>query len=388
MKEPVFRRFLIRFSWLLAILLMATMGFSHVIDPYGLAGIGPIDGLNQLKPASYTHPDQEKLSRRARSNPKTILLGNSRIDGGLDPQSSLWPESWQPVFNLGLPGAGISRQARALFAQSHDRIETIIIGLDYLDFRTDCRPSIQQSRETAARLEAPLFIKTHLSLTALTDSFLTVAQQANPDVRHMTDQGFNPWNDIRPFYRSEGQATVVRQRNQENIANYLSRPRTVSCADKEDDWAKLAAMLDRLQDQQVILFFHPYHADLLVSAHLTGLWPALEQSKRQATELAEARPHVQLWDFAAFHRFAREAVPAPSDRQARMIYYYEGGHYRPALGDLIIARILGTDGSTFGVELTSDTIEERLAAVRDGLADYQRAQPQAYDRVKALIKVN
>ena len=54
-----------------------------------------------------------------------------------------------------------------------------------------------------------------------------------------------------------------------------------------------------------------------------------------------------------YNSFTTESVPAPGDKHTQVTWYWEPGHFRPSLGDAIIARIYGRGDTGFGSLLTS-----------------------------------
>jgi hypothetical protein len=58
-----------------------------------------------------------------------------------------------------------------------------------------------------------------------------------------------------------------------------------------------------------------------------------------------------------------EEIPAPGDRTTRMTYYWEGGHFKKALGDRMIERLF-TGVGEFGVDLDLQNIEARVVEDR------------------------
>ena len=66
--------------------------------------------------------------------PRTLLLGNSRVEIGLDPESPLWPQDDRPVFNAAESGRDL---AIALIRLRH-AMETapprlVVVAVDFPD---------------------------------------------------------------------------------------------------------------------------------------------------------------------------------------------------------------------------------------------------------------
>jgi hypothetical protein len=69
-------------------------------------------------------------------------------------------------------------------------------------------------------------------------------------------------------------------------------------------------------------------------------------------------------------------VPAPSERANAMKWYWEAGHYKRELGDVVLSRLMASGAGSpaaaagFGVELDSRNIDAHLAEIRVARARY------------------
>ena len=95
--------------WLIGVLVLvaATGAINALVDPYLVFGAPRIVGFNAVKPETKTHTQLAKDYLVARVRPAGVLLGNSKVDIGLDPNSPNWPEDARPAFNYGVPGGGL-----------------------------------------------------------------------------------------------------------------------------------------------------------------------------------------------------------------------------------------------------------------------------------------
>jgi hypothetical protein len=73
---------------------------------------------------------------------------------------------------------------------------------------------------------------------------------------------------------------------------------------------------------------------------------------------------VEVWDFSGVAPETLEAIPAKGDRQTRLTNYWEAGHFKKELGDLVIDRLLGKQ-SNFGIKLNSGNIDNWLVEDRN-----------------------
>jgi hypothetical protein len=155
----------------------------------------------------------------------------------------------------------------------------------------------------------------------------------------------------------------------------------------------------RHSDVELIVVLSPIHALHLETIHQAGLWPTFERWKQDIVETIEqdrrenpaARPFA-LWDFTGYSQYTCERVPAATDMQSSMRWYLEWSHFTPALGDLVIARILGrepSDGRSladFGVRIDQSNITEHLATLRNQRDEYAESNASDVGRVKLIAQ--
>ena len=77
-------------KWTAAALLagvLLTVLFVVVVDPYRLFRMVDIAGFNAVKPRPDHYQSEIKLSGARALRPAVVLMGNSRVDVGIDPDS-------------------------------------------------------------------------------------------------------------------------------------------------------------------------------------------------------------------------------------------------------------------------------------------------------------
>jgi hypothetical protein len=110
--------------------------------------------------------------------------------------------------------------------------------------------------------------------------------------------------------------------------------------------------------------------------HKLGLQDALGGWKRSLVAAAADTTHAYpgaprpvVWDFAAYSRHATLPVPdTAKDEAAR--WYWEAGHFKKELGDVMLATMFAPPGSkvsdeSFAAQMEPETIETWLARQRD-----------------------
>lgn len=362
----------------LTLSLAAVALFNAFIDPWGLHGLVRIDGVNAVKIRPERAIGELKLARALRHQPDALILGNSRADIGLDPAHDTLTTLAQRPFNLAEPGAALTAQVHQLEAllEAGHRPRLLLVGLELFDLlnaeplrRTHWRPRDDlQAQQRATRLQSVI------TLSALGDSLLTLRAQRDPYAATLRDDGFNPLRDYDGMAAREGYAPLFRQRAAEN-ARRIGAHRWPSRLDATADFIALRRLLELADqhDMRVECFTYPYHAHILGTLHRAGLMDEVAAWKQALADTVHAAAaqgaNVRLWDFVAVTPETAEAVPSPGDRRSVTRWYWEGGHFKAALGHRMLERMLGTRSEEgFGRELSPEAVaDDTLARDVDAL---------------------
>lgn len=412
------RHYFIFWTKVTGCLLLVTVLINLIVDPYGLFRVVETQGVNTIKPKSGAHGAMVKAYQVLRIQPSTLILGNSRSEVGFDPSYSIWPS--RPVYNLALPGTGTSTSVQYLQhvlagmeISKSAKLENVVWGIDLMDFLVnEQRPPHHNAGHSSRQrlltnpdgMRNPFrslyqgrdYAESLLSMSALFDSFRTLGSQNNPYSSDLTTLGFNPMNDYNRIAREEGYWAMFRQRNSENIKAYLRRPKNIydstgRTSPAMDDMRQIMRLC-REKGVALHLVIYPYHAHLMETFRITGHWQAFEDWKRAAVSAVreEARHDtkglVSLWDFSGFNALTTEVVPDKSDRKTTMRWYWEAGHFKRELGNLMLDRIFGGGEPVpgFGVLLDSANVETHMAAIRAQELAYRSNFPRDVEELEKM----
>jgi len=397
------KRYLVVWLGATAALLALVATANAVVDPYGVFRLVDAPGFNAVKPKAELHGGMVKAYQVLRVRPRTLILGNSRAEVGLSPDHAAWPSADRPVFNLALPGTGptttLAYLQHAIASAGNAKIVRVVWGVDFPDFLTDTTilPASGPQRVEARLLVGPDGAPNRerpwqqlrdageslFTLSALFDSAQTLASQRDPYAPDLASNGFNPLREYVKVAKEEGYGNLFRQTDLDNTRAYARRPRSIVDASGTTS-ADLIALrrilaICRRNGIALTLVIYPIHAHLLEIIRATDHWPAFEDWKRALVRAVadEARDaggtSVPVVDFSGFHRYATEPVPARGDLRSTMRWYWEPGHFKRELGDLMIDRILATPDAPqdFGVALDASNVERQLADLRVAEAAYR-----------------
>ena len=381
------RSFGIVFTCSMLTFVLTVASLNYAIDPYNIFRSLTLQGINALKPRPDVMLGDIKLIVGTRFHPTALILGNSRADVGFDPTHPAFGKRHLRAYNAAVPGSGLDYSLEAFQRLGNTaEIEFAIIGVDFLDFLHSPQPDAQPRAASSAFSASST--RTHLvallSITALVDSIRTllVQREANPAI--VRSDGFNPMLDYREIAAAEGYSALFRQRAQETARNLSRQPHNLYIAGRRmsPSFAALRLLLQTAREKgtDVALVIYPYHVLLMLQYEAAGLWPLFEQWKEDITAISEeARldgTHVRLWDFACPSELTAEPVPRDGDRASAMQWYWEGGHFKKELGDLVLNNISGRGApSTFGFELTVANVDDRNRTCREALEAMRERVP-------------
>ncbi len=110
------------------------------------------------------------------------------------------------------------------------------------------------------------------------------------------------------------------------------------------------------------MFIPPVHALQLEAPRVAGLWEAFEQWKASMGSVGE-RTGIAIYDFSDYSPILTETVS--ESRDSPMKWFFESSHFRPALGEKVLARIMlnQSDPELPGTRLTSTSLPQHLTAI-------------------------
>jgi hypothetical protein len=209
------------------LLAMVTVIFTMFVDPYRMFNTPTVPGLTEFKPRAAEQMAIAKTYQLERIAPRTLLLGNSRTEIGLDPASGQFLEEQRPVFNSAYAGRGVCISLLMLRDAIAVRIpERIILGIDFQDAlsvsRVSSNPPLETSPEPSdfewrlimdengrpnPKREWQIWkdrFSTTLTINALIDSVTTLLHQNPVRSATLTKLGFNPLHEYIDLAKRSG----------------------------------------------------------------------------------------------------------------------------------------------------------------------------------------
>lgn len=365
--------------WMLAsaFFVIAIVGaFNALIDPLGVFASPRISGVNAIKPYLDHHRELSRYQRARRLCASTGIFGNSRAEIGFDPNGTAMTAHGLSAFNHAIPGTGASSSYRQMiWLQSANCVpKTIFLGVEFFDFLGGSVPQLLPTRATdpAPQPDSRFLAESVFSITGLRDSLTTLFLQQSRYPATSTDRGFNPLLNYIPEVERSGHYALFRQRAEENSRNWAHKHLRLRPIDGgiSDDEATIDAILSVATQEggTTYIIIYPYHAQIRMMIERLGMGELFADWKRLVVAIAERNVQrggkVEVWDFSGVAPETLEAIPAKGDRQTQLTHYWEAGHFKKELGDLVISRLFGMQ-SDFGIRLNSENIESWLVEDRN-----------------------
>lgn len=374
--------------------------FNWLADPYSIYGAPKVKWFNADKVEFVSHLRLTKAHRVATLKPSAIILGSSRAGHGLDPDHPGWEE--QRVYNLAIPSPSMYEIYRYFqHANAVQPLKRVVLVLDYRSFTKDGVGgdfSEERMAATTSGMMNPYYIKgiaddlvdSLLSMDALSASLRNARRQGWPKDA-LFDNG--RWDRVTDRY-DHRKAFFVFMGN--TLRRLKERVPYQSHELMGFDYLRDLIRICHQQGVDLRILISPSHAWHWEAFRVLGLWPQLEDLKRTLVHINEreaaraGKPPFPLYDFSGDNSLTTEAVPAAGNPSARMHWFWDSVHYKKALGDVILNRVLG-DGrsggsvpSDFGISLRAENVEPHLARLRAAQRTYADTHPEDIEIIERL----
>lgn len=375
--------------------------FVVVVDPYRLHRLVEIAGVNMAKPPPEYYKQEIKTTGAMALGADVFLMGNSRVEVGMNPDDIKIRGTRHSPYNLAVAGSGVGTahlQFEALRATNPPTV--VVLGMEFLDFLVDPRGADIPTNSKTGLERLQWKFDTVFSLSAFLDAVKTLRIQHKDEEATITERGFNPLNEYLGYVHQEGYHSIFQQRAEESAKSIFRKPHALFHANSgtSSDWKELRALLDGAASEhaEIHLLIYPYHAQIMAMFEKAGLWPAFEQWKsmlvHEVQQIRRTHPGVSvtLWDFSGYSPIQCERIPAQGDFSTSPRWYWEAGHFKAALGDLVLSRMLDggaaqTTPPKFGVALGEQNFGEnklRIARERESCA---ASYPDLFEKVAVLV---
>lgn len=368
-ETKIWRRYL---TWACAsflVVLAICSAVNLLVDPLDIFDSRRIAGVNAIKPHLDHHQVLSKARVAGRMCSSVGIFGNSRAEIGFDPDHPLFHQPGMDAYNHAIPGSALitSLQQLAWLEKSACAPKVIILGVEFFDFLGAKKSLAPRVLEPVPAITAPVLAETVFSITAVRDSIATLWLQRAEYPEMVTRRGFNPLLTYILEAKNNGYYALFRQRADENKKNWMRRKRWImppvgGVSEDTEDLDQFLAIAAR-SGAKVHIVIYPYHAQIRLMMEKLGLSPLYDEWRNllvaTAAKHAKGKAEIDIYDFSALTPETLEAIPARGDRRTELKYYWEAGHFKKALGDMVLQQVVaGTPG--FGSKLDSASMSAWL----------------------------
>lgn len=396
------RFFAIFITTALSALLMTGL-INLMVDPFGIFRMPLWARVNAEKSQFQKYVRMIKAHTVRVVKPQGILLGTSRSEY-LDPGHPGWSAAARPTYNLGLQSARIYEVLRYLqHADSQRPLKQVVLALDIFMF--DQRVRYEKGFDEARLDSSPNpdingawindLVMSLLSYDALVESVLTLRNQDPlPAVAYLPNGARHPTRIQSEIELLGGHRKLFL----DQIGPGTRHPAGRQGYQPYEAFRSILAFC-RAKGIDLRILINPEHARILETSWQNGTWQEYEDWKRhlvrilheEASQLPRAEP-FPLWDFSGFNSITTEELPPLGEVKTTMRWYWEGSHYKPATGNLMLDRLFGlktariADHADFGALLTSSNIEEHLNLTRRLRQAYADSHPVDVEEIRQKIQ--
>lgn len=342
--------------WVVVTMIMPILGiFNYLIDPYE---------LYNSKYFTFEKKVEHKMRliksiKLKKIKPASITLGTSRTEGGYDPTHQYFIK---PSYNLALPGSSIY-ESRLLFEEAlkQGNLKKVLLVPDFIMF--------SGLRDPAGDIEA-YFKKTNiysylLSFDMTKSSLLTIKGLKKPNVKYFDngqrahDYGKNLILDGHQEAFNNNAKEIYNKNNNTDNYTYINTD-----LNSFEDFKKIVKQCYE-NNIELDIIFGPSHILLWeVFDYKKSFNQWLQWKKDIVTSVnniaeKQKKEQFKIMDFSVYHNLTSEKVP--TDKNIKMKYYWDAGHYQNALGLIVLDRLIGkSEWNDFGIELNLHNIDEHL----------------------------
>lgn len=392
----VIRRYCLCAVAMAALLVLAVGALNAVYDPFGITC--------SETPARTTRLERSlRLHQLACRRPGSLLLGTSRVTFGMQ-AADYAPDA----YNLGI-AAATSYEIRRYFEHAQ-HLQPVRQAVLMFDFYSVVRipQSMPGFRDEALSVAAD---GTTQPWGGLLDrigvAFSTVTLRSLLHMVHAESRGvpgavsYSLQGDGLDFGGARLTRTIGdRPAFLRHEKSYLqSRWRAFQ---QQTAAAQAAQLQRRMADIEAMLMLacrnrttftvavSPSHAWHWQGMQLAGMTVEQEQFLRRLLQVRNqvARqggcPAVPVWDFSGVGGVTAEPVPA--DDQQLLEYWNDAGHFKPAVGRMVLAALRGEPVTTLPVaQLTEAGLGAHFLQQREALARWAEAHPADVQALEALM---
>ena len=332
----------------ISFVLLSTIVFNFIINPYNIFNTLNIKGLNQVK-NNTINTEMSKFYALKRLEIDTLITGTSRSEH-LNP-TFIQKFTKDKVYNLSMPGSGIKLQKENIeYFVKHKNIKRVILGLDFFAFNPANNSKDKHPRYDDKYISD--YQDSLLSIRTLRKSIKTLKDNLkNKKSTLHYENGYRHNEDISLKIKNGGivyikerfkkQVTMISTQKVHFNNEEFKNPSSINKA-----LADLNAIVNLCKDKDIelIMFISPLYVKITELIYKRGYGFSYEYWKKELAKYGD------IYDFSSYNKVTK-----------KISNYIDGSHYQEHIAKLIVEKLLQNDSkkesSDFGIILNMKNID-------------------------------
>ena len=345
---------------LILIIVFSVCLINYIVDPYNLYKTN----LFKNKPKDYEQMRIVKILKIEEIKPVSLILGSSRAEVAIDPNSSFFIK---PAFNAANAGATIYESKLYLqHAINKSYIKKVLLVADWRMFND---VSMKKVIDFETYFENRNIYKYLLNYKVFKDSLFTIKNKNIVSLYNNNGQMKEDY--LNKIVLSNGGHYKTMIKEEKNYYKELSDNNLYKDTQKSSllDFIEILELCYK-NDIELDIVFGPSHIRQWEAFDYYKDYETLLTWKKDLVEIVQKVANkfnkipFRIVDFAVYNEYTSEKIPTEENQS--MVYHYEGSHYKPKLGEMLLKSLSSGDyHNNFGVELNNNNIDSHLQKLRE-----------------------
>lgn len=345
---------------LILIIVFSVCLINYIVDPYNLYKTN----LFKNKPKEFEYMRLIKAINIEKIKPSSIVLGTSRAEMAIDPDHEYFIK---PSYNLANAGSTMYETKYYLKeAILQGKLKKVLLVADWRMFND---VSMKKVIDFETYFENRNIYKYLLNYKVFKDSLFTIKNKNIVSLYNNNGQMKEDY--LNKIVLSNGGHYKTMIKEEKNYYKELSDNNLYKDTQKSSllDFIEILELCYK-NDIELDIVFGPSHIRQWEAFDYYKDYETLLTWKKDLVEIVQKVANkfnkipFRIVDFAVYNEYTSEKIPTEENQS--MVYHYEGSHYKPKLGEMLLKSISSGDyHNNFGAELNNKNIDSHLQKLRE-----------------------
>ncbi|MGJ0312873.1 hypothetical protein [Aliarcobacter cryaerophilus] len=345
---------------LILIIVFSVCLINYIVDPYNLYKTN----LFKNKPKEFEYMRLIKAINIEKIKPISIVLGTSRAEMAIDPDHEYFIK---PSYNLANAGSTMYETKYYLKeAILQGKLKKVLLVADWRMFND---VSMKKVIDFETYFENRNIYKYLLNYKVFQDSLFTIKNKNIVSLYNNNGQMKEDY--LNKIVLSNGGHYKTMIKEEKNYYKELSDNNLYKDTQKSSllDFIEILELCYK-NDIELDIVFGPSHIRQWEAFDYYKDYETLLTWKKDLVEIVQKVANkfnnipFRIVDFAVYNEYTSEKIPTEENQS--MVYHYEGSHYKPKLGEMLLKSLSSGDyHNNFGVELNNNNIDSHLQKLKE-----------------------